>query len=64
MEIYLLNLNLQERFLLGLKNDNHFIIIGSLWKNLEFNLTDENKDFYKFLLENGLGEKNSLKCNN
>lgn len=42
------------------KNDNQFIIIGSLWKNLEFNLTDENKDFYKFLFENGLGEKNSL----
>lgn len=42
------------------KNGNQFIVIGSLWKNLEFDLTDENKDFYKFLFENGLGEKNSL----
>ena len=42
------------------KNNNQFIIIGSLWKNLEFNLTSQNKDFYKFLFENGLGEKNSL----
>lgn len=42
------------------KNNNKFIIIGSLWKNLEFNLTNENKDFYRFLFENGLGEKNSL----
>lgn len=42
------------------KNNNKFIIIGSLWKNLEFNLTSQNKDFYRFLFENGLGEKNSL----
>lgn len=42
------------------KNNNKFIIIGSLWKNLEFNLTGHNKDFYRFLFENGLGEKNSL----
>ena len=42
------------------KNGNQFIIIGSLWKNLEFELTNHNKDFYKFLFENGLGEKNSL----
>lgn len=42
------------------KNNNKFIIIGSLWKNLEFNLTSHNKDFYRFLFENGLGEKNSL----
>ena len=43
-----------------MKNNNKFIIIGSLWKNLEFNLTCHNKDFYRFLFENGLGEKNSL----
>lgn len=42
------------------KNNNKFIVIGSLWKNLEFSLTSQNKDFYNFLFENGLGEKNSL----
>lgn len=42
------------------KNDNQFIIIGSLWKNLEFDLNDYNKKFYNFLFDNGLGEKNSL----
>lgn len=42
------------------KNNNSFIIIGSLWKNLEFNLNSKNKDFYNFLFDNGIGEKNSL----
>ena len=42
------------------KNGNQFIVIGSLWKNLEFDLTSRNKDFYDFLFDNGLGEKNSL----
>lgn len=42
------------------KGENQFVIIGSLWKNLEFILTKENKDFYKFIFEYGLGEKNSL----
>lgn len=42
------------------KNGNKFIIIGSLWKDLEFNITRENKDFYNFIFDNGLGEKNSL----
>ena len=42
------------------KDGNSFIIIGSLWKNLEFELTNQNKDFYNFLFDNGLGEKNSL----
>lgn len=42
------------------KKGNRFIVIGTLWKNLEFNLTSKNKDFYNFLFENGLGEKNSL----
>lgn len=42
------------------KNGNQFIVIGSLWKNLEFDLTNQNKDFYNFLFDNGLGEKNSL----
>ncbi|MBR0058884.1 MAG: CRISPR-associated endoribonuclease Cas6 [Methanobrevibacter sp.] len=42
------------------KNNNKFIVIGSLWKNLEFNLDNSNKKFYNFLFDNGLGEKNSL----
>ncbi len=42
------------------KNNNKFIIIGSLWKNLEFDITSENEMFYKFIFDNGLGEKNSL----
>ena len=42
------------------KDNNKFIVIGSLCKNLEFNLTSHDKDFYRFLFENGLGEKNSL----
>lgn len=42
------------------KNGNAFVIIGSLWKNLEVTITNKNKNFYKFLLDVGLGEKNSL----
>lgn len=42
------------------KNNNKFIVIGSLWKDLEFNLDKSNKKFYNFLFDNGLGEKNSL----
>lgn len=42
------------------KNGNQFIVIGSLWKNLEYDLTSQNNDFYSFLFDNGLGEKNSL----
>ncbi|BAW31813.1 CRISPR-associated protein Cas6 [Methanothermobacter sp. MT-2] len=41
------------------KGGKMFIIIGTLWKNLEkFNM--ENKKFYRFILDCGLGEKNSL----
>ncbi|MGB9838588.1 CRISPR-associated endoribonuclease Cas6 [Methanothermobacter sp.] len=41
------------------KADKLFIVIGTLWKNLEkFNM--DNKKFYYFLLNCGLGEKNSL----
>lgn len=36
------------------------ILIGSLWKNLKYNLTRDNKKFYSFLIDSGLGEKNSL----
>ena len=42
------------------KNGNSFIVIGSLWRDLEVNLTKDNKKFYKFLFDTGLGEKNSL----
>lgn len=42
------------------KDGNQFIIIGSLWRNLEFNVNKSNKNFYKFLYDVGLGEKNSL----
>ena len=42
------------------KNGNTFIVIGSLWKNLEVNLNSKNRNFYRFLLDVGLGEKNSL----
>lgn len=42
------------------KNNNTFVIIGSLWRNLEADINKENKGFYKFLLDTGLGEKNSL----
>ena len=41
------------------KEDKMFIIIGTLWKNLEkFNM--DNKKFYNFIMDCGLGEKNSL----
>ena len=42
------------------KNKNYFVIVGSLWKSLEADINKENKSFYKFLLDTGLGEKNSL----
>lgn len=41
------------------KNNVDFIIIGSLWRYLEKKDVENNK-FYKFLLDCGLGEKNSL----
>ena len=41
------------------KADKMFLIIGTLWKNLEkFNMDD--KRFYRFIMDTGLGEKNSL----
>lgn len=41
------------------KADKMFVIIGTLWKNLEkFNM--DNKKLYRFLMDTGLGEKNSL----
>lgn len=41
------------------KADKMFLVIGTLWKNLEkFNMDD--KRFYRFMMDCGLGEKNSL----
>ena len=37
-----------------------FIVIGSLWKKIEKKITKYNFKFYKFLMDCGLGEKNSL----
>lgn len=42
------------------KNNKSFIMIGSLWKELDIEINNKNKNFYKFLLDCGLGEKNSL----
>ncbi len=41
------------------KTNKMFLVIGSLWKNLEkFNMDDG--AFYNFIMDCGLGEKNSL----
>ncbi len=38
-----------------------FIIVGSMWKLLEkYRITQEEKKFYQFIMDCGLGEKNSL----
>lgn len=37
-----------------------FIIIGSLWKSFEKEIIKDNKKFYNFIFDCGLGEKNSL----
>ncbi|MEM3738551.1 MAG: CRISPR-associated endoribonuclease Cas6 [Thermoplasmata archaeon] len=43
------------------KDGREFIIIGSVWRLLEkFSIPDKYKKFYAFLLDCGLGEKNSL----
>lgn len=43
------------------KKGNEFIIIGSMWKNLEKEyVSEEYKKLYSFLMETGLGEKNSM----
>ncbi|MGC8558916.1 MAG: CRISPR-associated endoribonuclease Cas6, partial [Nitrososphaeria archaeon] len=43
------------------KNGVRFIIIGSMWKMIEkFNIDPAYKKFYSFLMDCGLGEKNSL----
>jgi CRISPR-associated endoribonuclease Cas6 len=43
------------------KGEKSFVIIGSVWKLLEkLDQSDLNDDFYHFVMEAGLGEKNSL----
>ena len=43
------------------KKNEEFIIIGSVWKLLEkFKISGENRKFYRFIMDSGLGEKNSL----
>jgi CRISPR-associated endoribonuclease Cas6 len=45
----------------NVKSGREFIIIGSMWYLLElFELNDDLKQFYWFLMECGLGEKNSM----
>ncbi|KYC44494.1 MAG: CRISPR associated protein Cas6 [Candidatus Methanofastidiosum methylothiophilum] len=44
-----------------IKKGNEFIIIGSMWKNLEKEyISRDDKRFYSFLMESGIGEKNSM----
>lgn len=44
-----------------IKKGNEFIIIGSMWKNLEKEyISKDQRKFYSFLMETGLGEKNSM----
>ncbi|HIE33595.1 MAG TPA: CRISPR-associated endoribonuclease Cas6 [Candidatus Altiarchaeales archaeon] len=42
------------------KGSKEFIIIGSVWKLLEKFDISKNRKFYKFIMDCGLGEKNSL----
>jgi len=45
----------------NVKNEREFIIIGSMWYLLEkVHIKEELKKFYWFLMECGLGEKNSM----
>ena len=42
------------------RKNNKFLIIGSLWDKLYANFTKDNQKFYRFIYDNGLGEKNGL----
>ncbi|MEM0481115.1 MAG: CRISPR-associated endoribonuclease Cas6 [Candidatus Aenigmatarchaeota archaeon] len=43
------------------KNGKKFLIFGSMWKSLKkYYISKEEKKFYRFLIDEGLGEKNSL----
>jgi len=45
----------------NVKGGKEFIIIGSVWYLLEkFEISEEMRRFYWFLMECGLGEKNSM----
>lgn len=46
---------------MNFKRKNHkFIFIGSLWDKLFCDFDKDNIKFYRFIYDNGLGEKNSL----
>ncbi|MEM4347168.1 MAG: CRISPR-associated endoribonuclease Cas6 [Candidatus Altiarchaeota archaeon] len=45
----------------NVKNNRKFIIIGSVWSLLEkFHIKREDRKFYEFIMDCGLGEKNSF----
>lgn len=51
----------KEVVIKDIKMGNEFILIGSVWGLLEkFNIKDEYKELYEFIMDCGLGEKNSL----
>ena len=60
-----ININVHEpREIINIGPDEEFVTINQLAqeiaKNLEFDLSSQNKNFYNFLFDNGIGEKNSL----
>lgn len=42
------------------RKNNKFLLIGSLWSKLLADFNKDNLKFYKFIYDNGLGEKNGL----
>lgn len=67
-EDYILNENIFDRLVFrkdvavkNVKDDREFIIIGSAWRLLEkFHIPREDRKFYEFIMDCGLGEKNSF----
>ena len=55
-------LKFKKEVAVTLRMDNtEFIMIGTVWRSLEkFNINRENGDFYRFIMDCGLGEKNSM----
>lgn len=49
-------------FMLGIaKKGREFLVVGTTWKLLEkIKIRKEERKFYKFIMDCGLGEKNSL----
>jgi len=53
--------NFKREVAMDFKRKNHkFILIGSLWDKLTCDYDKDNIKFYKFIYENGIGEKNGL----